>query len=384
MDFRNLTGIFTKQAQKESTEAAKRRMDAVGLLTPDLMKEHISSGQDLVLAYGRKGGSTSFNIGGRTINAVDGLFTLTLRDLKYLADASDRAQKSYLHKSAGVPIAALEGSSWEADRQRSKNVKSALLFKIQGNELYFQVQGNIKPHYLVRIRLEDWKETLKNPSINYSQAARQAAMGRVSFDCACGRHQYWFRYLACIGGFAFTPPEEQDFPKIRNPGLGGCCCKHALKVLRVLKTNAIHAFLAQEMEKQAKSVGFADQKAKMLGNNQLKQVFRARGISGQTPESRAALKKFSQEAKRIVSTPKAEEARKKLRPRGKAPAAKMGGGLSRDARKVMVETLRSASMLKKTVPGAVKPTVVIDNMATAYHISKDEVRAIMKEEGIRL
>ena len=62
MDFRNLTGIFTKQAQKESTEAAKRRMDAVGLLTPDLMKEHISSGQDLVLAYGRKGGSTSFNI----------------------------------------------------------------------------------------------------------------------------------------------------------------------------------------------------------------------------------------------------------------------------------------------------------------------------------
>lgn len=359
---------FDKEAREERREATALRTEAVGLLTPALLRKHIKSGADLVLAYGHKGATVSY----------------TVNDLKRFVEARERADKTFRPETRGVPLAQLENASREADRQRSQEVKSAQLYKVSGNMLSFQVQGNLKPHYLVRVRLEDWEAHLHNPYLIPLMAAKEAATGRISFDCACGRHQYWYRYLTQIGGFAINPPTERDFPKIRNPGLTGCCCKHVLKVLRVLKTNAVHAVLARELERQSSSVGFANPRARLLNQQELKQVSRARGITGQTPESRAALKKFSQEAKRIVSTPKAEEARKKLRPRGKAPAAKPGGGLGRDAKKVMVETLRSASMLKKTVPGAVKPAVVIDNMATTYHISKDEVRAIMKEEGIEL
>ena len=254
--------------------------------------------------------------------------------------------------------------------------------------LFFQVQGNINPHYLVRVRLEDWEKHLHNPYLNPLIAAKEAATGRISFDCACGRHQYWYRYLTQIGGFAINPPKEQDFPKIRNPGLTGCCCKHVLKVLRVLKTNAIQTVLSRELERQSASVGFADPRARLLNQQELKQVSRARGITGQTPESRAALKKFMREVKQVVSTPEARNARKTLKPRKKPSGAgfttRSAASLNQDAKKMMLKGLQAASALLQAIPGSLTPAEVIATTAEHYKISQDEVRAIMKEEGIRL
>ena len=258
---------FDREARKERQGAGEHRADAVGLLTPALLRKHIKSGTDLVLAYGRKGATVSY----------------TVDDLKRFVEARERADKAFRPETRGVPLAQLENASREADRQRSQEVKSALLYKVSGNMLFFQVQGNINPHYLVRVRLEDWERHLHNPYLNPLIAAKEAATGRISFDCACGRHQYWYRYLTQIGGFAINPPKEQDFPKIRNPGLTGCCCKHVLKVLRVLKTNAIQTVLSRELERQSASVGFADPRARLLNQQELKQASRARGITGQTP-----------------------------------------------------------------------------------------------------
>lgn len=188
---------FDREARKERQDAGEHRADAVGLLTPALLRKHIKSGTDLVLAYGKKGATVSY----------------TVDDLKRFVEARERADKAFRPEPRGVPLAQLENASREADRQRSQEVKSALLYKVSGNMLFFQVQGNINPHYLVRVRLEDWERHLHNPYLNPLIAAKEAATGRISFDCACGRHQYWYRYLTQIGGFAINPPKEQDFPK---------------------------------------------------------------------------------------------------------------------------------------------------------------------------
>ncbi len=359
---------FDKDARGQRAEARGKRKEAVGLLTPALFRKHIKSGKDLVLDYGRQGATVTY----------------TVDDLKRFVEAKERADTSFRPETRGVPLAQLESASREADRQRSQEVKSALLYKMSGNMLFFQVQGNIQPHYLVRVRLEDWERHLRNPYLNPFLAAKEAATGRISFDCACGRHQYWYRYLTQIGGFAINPPKEQDFPKIRNPGLTGCCCKHVLKVLRILKTNAVHAVLARELERQSETVGFADSRARMLNRQELQRVSRVRGITGQTQESRAALKKFRQEAERIISTPKAKEAQRKLKPRGKVPAAaRPGAEMSPDAKKVMLENLKAVSKLV-SMPGAVNPAVVIENMAKNYNISEKQILSIMKDEGITL
>lgn len=183
-EFQQMAKEFDREARKERQDAGEHRAEAVGLLTPALLRKHIKSDTDLVLAYGRKGATVSY----------------TVDDLKRFVEARERADKAFRPETRGVPLAQLENASREADRQRSQEVKSALLYKVSGNMLFFQVQGNINPHYLVRVRLEDWERHLHNPYLNPLIAAKEAATGRISFDCACGRHQYWYRYLTQIGG----------------------------------------------------------------------------------------------------------------------------------------------------------------------------------------
>lgn len=73
---------FDREARKERLDAGEHRADAVGLLTPALLREHIKSGTDLVLAYGRKGATVSY----------------TVDDLKRFVEARERADKAFGRK----------------------------------------------------------------------------------------------------------------------------------------------------------------------------------------------------------------------------------------------------------------------------------------------
>lgn len=80
----------------------------------------------------------------------------------------------------------------------------------------------------------------------------------IKFDCDCGRHTYWYRYVASTGGFAYigTKPkgrEETGFPKIRNPQLKGIACKHVLRTMQSLQRDrGCIQFLAKAIQKQYK------------------------------------------------------------------------------------------------------------------------------------
>ena len=68
---------FDREARKERQGAGEHRADAVGLLTPALLRKHIKSGTDPVLAYGKKGATVSY----------------TVDDLKRFVEARERADK---------------------------------------------------------------------------------------------------------------------------------------------------------------------------------------------------------------------------------------------------------------------------------------------------
>ncbi len=61
---------------------------------------------------------------------------------------------------------------------------------------------------------------------------------KLAFDCDCGRHRYFFRYIASIGGFA-AGRKETGYPKIRNPGLNGVACKHVLRVMSEIERSGL-------------------------------------------------------------------------------------------------------------------------------------------------
>ncbi len=359
---------FEKEATAERREARELREDAVGLLTPALLRKHIRAGTGLVLAYGRKGHTVEF----------------TIDDLKRFVSANERAQKNFRREVRGVPLIQLEKSSDPADIQRSRNVRSAMLYKVNKNLLFFSVTGNTRAHYQVRVRLEDWDVALHSTAMPLV-SARTVATGRISFDCSCGRHQYWYRYLTSIGGFDVNPPKEQDFPKIRNPGLKGCCCKHVLKVLRVLKSNTIHTVLAGEIERQSATIGFADTvRSRFLKADELRRVSLARGVARNPTEARQAQQKFLREAQEFITDAKKKKSVKeiqgKLKPRNKQ--RNLHGAMTEAQRKKIVESLRNLSVaIKFNLPGFDLKTG-LENLAKEFSVSVADLKGMMQKEGI--
>ena len=297
---------FDKLAAAYQREIAKIRRDGVGILTPALMRKHLKSGAEVVLAYGRKGLTQTY----------------TLQDLKKFADAANKANRRFQGNIRGVPLLQLEQASLPIDKQRAKSVKSARLYKVEGNLLYFRVSGNDRPAYMVRIRMEEFDQLLTSRVYaNTVSLAKRIAMGNLSIDCQCGRHQYWYRYLANIGGYDVTPPKEQGFPKIRNPGLTGCCCKHVLKVFSVLRSQAVINVIAKEVERRQEQDAFAeDTKKRFLSDKELASISRVRGVTSRSPrEARQALNAFlktaREELKRAAKDEKTQAQKEKLKPR---------------------------------------------------------------------
>lgn len=81
------------------------------------------------------------------------------------------------------------------------------------------------------------------------QTANWLRKQKLAFDCDCGRHRYWFRYISTIGNFN-AGRKELGFPKVRNPNLKGVACKHVLRVMsEVESSTSVLNFLSRHMEK---------------------------------------------------------------------------------------------------------------------------------------
>lgn len=80
----------------------------------------------------------------------------------------------------------------------------------------------------------------------------------IKFNCDCGRHTYWYRFIASTGDFAYIGRAplgraEQGFPKIRNPRLKGIACKHVLRTMKaMLSEKSYNDFLMKACIKQYK------------------------------------------------------------------------------------------------------------------------------------
>lgn len=80
-----------------------------------------------------------------------------------------------------------------------------------------------------------------------STVKNRLANGNLRFECDCGRHTYWYRYMATIGGYGLGR-QEGGFPKVRNPHLTGVACKHALKVMHWISSPLGIQYLKKQVE----------------------------------------------------------------------------------------------------------------------------------------
>lgn len=381
----NAFRLFERAWSAIKSANREARTKGVGLLTPKLLKQHIDSGQNLVLDYGRNGLSVSYT-------------PAELKEFEKTIKAARGKHKAHL---AGVPLLHLEAMSSPVDHQNAKGIRTATLYKTNVNLLYFQATAsgetvNAPRHYQVRVRLEEWGDMMSDTG-PYLQRAKRACVGRLSFDCGCGRHQFWYRYLAGVGNYAITPPGERDFPKIRNPKLTGCCCKHVLKVLRVLKSGSIHLILAKELERQAGAKGFLGQGRRFLKADDLQKAKLARGSAKPDAVMLAAYRDFQKaklafskkiggdEMRRHLMLLEQDLRVRKARERAlkaairteKSQAARQ---LEADQHKALVQRIKDVLVMAKTF--GLDRDKALDKFTQASGLDPEVVQNIIQREGL--
>lgn len=143
------------------------------------------------------------------------------------------------------------------------------------------------------------------------KAARLMAQEKIRFDCDCGRHTFWYRYISTIGNFN-AGRAEAAYPKIRNPNMAGVGCKHVLRVMAQIEGDSyVLQFLARAIENVRKkgekartqtSQKDADSK---IDKQSKRQTLRIDGREERDlHRTRIALRKSTQAARKNMPKPK--------------------------------------------------------------------------------
>lgn len=355
-------------------------------LTQDLLRKRKAltknGRQKLVFDYGFNGETREFS----------------LAELNRMAKRVETVKGQLKHSENGIDVQTLIKTALPSDKKKARDIPTAMVYKFDADHtVYLQVGAsgdtpNAPSHYLVRIRLEEWDNHVEaNEGNNYLVPAQRATMGRISFDCNCGRHTYWYRYLATIGNFAVAPPKETVFPKIRNPKLKGVCCKHVIKAALAIQNPGVQARVAKQMKSEAKSHGFGKGTEKYLTPKAAQEMeaiskFETKGAFNDFRKAMRAFKRkqTERESQKALNKLKESSGAQMKRLAEEKKAAETVAKREIAERRKLEQTVKSQhlAMLKTLKMGGMLNDAMIGTYAGNANIDKDVLLSIAKEEGL--
>jgi len=215
---------------------------------------------------------------GRMLSTTLGgvLRPLTIDDLNAFRQNVKTVGKKY---RGGITAKSVIDLSLPDDRERAnRQIRTAVPAQYAGGRLHFITNAgpdsDVTRHH-VHIELLNYGAAVSSPS-KVADMARFMATGPLTFDCDCGRHRYWYRYIATVGKYNAGRPEV-GYPKIRNPQLVGVACKHVLRVMQQLGTPQVRALLETMITKarekaQAPSKVLTKAEAQKIAEEQARQA----------------------------------------------------------------------------------------------------------------
>lgn len=103
--------------------------------------------------------------------------------------------------------------------------------------------------HFVTVQFLGYPNAIASGALSPDKAASQIRKQAVRFDCDCGRHTFWYRYIATVGNYN-AGRAENGYPKIRNPNLAGVACKHVLRVMAEVEgSSVVQSFLVRAIAK---------------------------------------------------------------------------------------------------------------------------------------
>ena len=213
------------------------------------------------------------------------------------------------------PAQAIQFSGDEDVTRANREIHTAVLAGGNKGVLRFVTNSgpdSDRPNHHVHVQLGSWSAATSSPR-KPKELAKWVANEPIRYDCDCGRHTFWLRYIATIGGWNYGR-DENGFPKIRNPRLKGVACKHVLRVMReLMKNTSVHAKIAKMIETgRPVVIKKQDAKAMAQGRTQaikkvapVKKAARAAGLAIKLTKAGLTTKK--PEAQRKATTKEAAQ-----------------------------------------------------------------------------
>lgn len=193
---------------------------------------------------------------GNDFSAQGLLRSITLEDLQNFDRKINALEAKY---QGGIKPAEIINASQPIDRQRATReipwahpTASRYLASKGALVVTFTTAAsgkNREKMHFVNVEFGQYKQIITHRLMlepSKSQAdldINQLQSSLIKFDCDCGRHTYWYRFIASKGKFAYIGSnpigrEESGFPKIRNPQLKGIACKHVIRTMKAILQDA--------------------------------------------------------------------------------------------------------------------------------------------------
>ena len=231
-------GRFTsanKEARTNYHADTARRERASGILAPNEVSGEYDAGRLL-----------STTLGGV-------MRPLTIEDLHTFRKGVKTLGKKF---KGGITAKSVIDMSLQVDRDRAnKEITMAVPVQLYAGRIHFMTNAGPKSdvtRHHVHIELLNYSAAISSPA-KTSELVKMMTTGPLKLDCDCGRHTFWYRFIATSGNFNAGRPEN-GFPKIRNPNLTGVACKHVLRVMQQLSSPAVRMRLEKMVETGRKGV----------------------------------------------------------------------------------------------------------------------------------
>lgn len=290
---------FSQNKQQRNDEyLADKGRAAPKFLRPSDVDKYAEYGTDQVLTmtYGNQGQT----------------LTLTADDLRAFKNNVEILQSQY---KGGITAKQVIDRSLAIDIQRSnEEIKLAVPISQKNGEVHFLTNASDKNGALnhhVHVQFLAFEAVAASPNAQ-DKVKNSLNFGKLKFECDCGRHNFWYRYIATIGNFGYGR-QETGYPKIRNRALIGLACKHVLRVMQYIRSPMGVLYLQKEIAKlQAKDKQHTkNQQRQNRTQSQLEKELQQLSKQANTIKPQSLSKKMEAAARREAGKQKRNDAKAK-------------------------------------------------------------------------
>ena len=221
-----------------------------------------------------------------------------------------------------TPQEVINHSRIEDIKRANTQIFLASVFKRKGNVIHFVTNAGIgskDTHHYVTVQLLDYPQLLlgrtKAPTV--LDVRKAVTEGKIRFDCDCGRHRYWYRYIATVGKYNYGV-DESRYPSTRNPNVTGVACKHALRVMKHV-TSAhmlarIRTYATDDIAKASNQVRPQRKTSKQLEREAMRQTEALNNWNGRLHWSKKIKQAVADAQKEVKAEQKRQQAKQPNEP----------------------------------------------------------------------